>query len=114
MLLLQDCLVLSPTQLECPSPTVNYEFVKAAMQAHSRRRRRKRSVQTSTEDFQHLVLKIGFNMDNVESVRDLEKHNKELQSQITYVEDPKFFRFPNEIKLYKGDTLVIEVSTLNK
>lgn len=96
--------------MECPSPSVNYEFVKTAMASHSRRKKRRRSIVPKSNDFHHLVLKIGFIMDNVESVRDLEKHYKELPSQIVYVEDPKFFRFPNEIKLYKGDTLVIEVS----
>lgn len=48
-------------------------------------------------------------MDNVESVSDLEKHFKSLRSHLLYLEDPKFFEFPNDIKLYKGDTLVIEV-----
>lgn len=49
-------------------------------------------------------------MDNVESVRDLEKHFPNLRSQFLYVENPKFFQFPGNVKLYKGDTLVIEVS----
>lgn len=48
-------------------------------------------------------------MDHVESVSDLEKHFKSLRSHLLYLEDPKFFEFPNDIKLYKGDTLVIEV-----
>lgn len=60
-----------------------------------------------------LTLKIGFLMDNVQSVRDLEKHFPNLRSQLLYVEDPKFFKFPNQIKLYKGDTLVIEGENLN-
>lgn len=49
-------------------------------------------------------------MDNVESVRDLEKHFPNLRSQFLYVENPKYFQFPGNVKLYKGDTLVIEVS----
>lgn len=57
-----------------------------------------------------LALRIGFIMDHVESVKDLEKHFQNLRSQLLYVDDPKFFQFPNQIKLYKGDTLVIEVS----
>ena len=47
-------------------------------------------------------------MDNVESVKDLEKHFH-LRSELIYVDDPKFLQFPNQMKLYKGDTLVIEV-----
>lgn len=60
-----------------------------------------------------LTLRIGFIMDNVQSVRDLEKHFVNLRSQLLYVDDPKFFEFPNQIKLYKGDTLVIEGENLN-
>lgn len=52
-------------------------------------------------------------MDNVLSVRDLEKHFANIRTQISYVEDPKFFEFPNQVKSYKGDTLVIEGENLN-
>lgn len=47
------------------------------------------------------------------SVRELEKSFPNIRNQILYVEDPKFFKFPNQIKLYKGDTLVIEGENLN-
>jgi len=73
-----------------------------------KRKRRRRSVVTKANDH-HLRLKVGFILDNVESVKDLEKHYKDLPSSIVYVDDPYFSRFPNEVKLYKGDTLVIEV-----
>lgn len=56
-----------------------------------------------------LRLRIGFIMDNVEAVKDLDKHFNTMRSELVYVDDPKFFQFPNQIKLYKGDTLVIEV-----
>lgn len=52
-------------------------------------------------------------MDNVQTVRDLEKHFPNIRTQLLYVEDPKFIQFPNQIKLYKGDTLVIEGENLN-
>lgn len=52
-------------------------------------------------------------MDNVESVRDLNKHFQNLRSIIIYVDDPVYFPFPNNVKLYKGDTLVIEGEKLN-
>ena len=51
-------------------------------------------------------------MDNVESVRDLEKYFQNLRNRLLYVEDPKFFPFPRNVKLYKGDTLVIEGENL--
>lgn len=60
-----------------------------------------------------LVLKVGFVMDDVQSVRDLDKHFPNIRSQLVYVEDPKFFKFPNDIYLYKGETLVIEGENLN-
>ncbi len=108
---MQDCSVLSATQMECPSPCVNYEFLKSENEMHTYRKRRRRSIASKGNgDSQQLILRIGFIMDNVESVRDLEKHYKDLPSSFTYVEDPKYYRFPNEEKLYKGDTLVIEVN----
>ena len=60
-----------------------------------------------------LSLQISFNMDNVQSVKDLNKHFQSIRSTIVYVEDPKFLPFPNGMKLYKGDTLVIEGEDLN-
>lgn len=97
----QECFVLNPAQMECPSPAVNREFVKGA-------HRPERSLPNKFHE-NRLFLKMGFIMDHVESVSDLEKHFKSLRSHLLYLEDPKFFEFPNDIKLYKGDTLVIEV-----
>lgn len=60
-----------------------------------------------------LSLQLSFVMDNVQSVRDLNKHFQNLRSTIVYVDDPVYFSFPNNLKLYKGDTLVIEGENLN-
>lgn len=60
-----------------------------------------------------LSLQVSFVMDNVQSVRDLDKHFQNLRSTIIYVDDPVYFSFPNNLKLYKGDTLVIEGEKLN-
>lgn len=60
-----------------------------------------------------MVLQISFSMDNVQSVKDLNKHFPGVRSTITYVDDPIFFPFSNYMKLYKGDTLVIEGENLN-
>lgn len=58
-------------------------------------------------------LQISFLMDNVQTVKDLNKHFPSLRSVITYVDDPIFFPFLGNMKLYKGDTLVIEGENLN-
>lgn len=60
-----------------------------------------------------LNFQISFIMDNVQSVKDLNKYFQTLRSSIIYVDDPIFFPFSNSIKLYKGDTLVIEGENLN-
>lgn len=103
------CSVLSNTQMECPSPSVNQQFsLYLTRLKHSIRQ------SSATKSESKLPLRIAFIMDNVQSVRNLEKHFPNLRSQILYTEDPKFFQFPNQVKLYKGDTLVIEGENLNQ
>lgn len=99
------CTVLNPTQMECPSPSVANRFRALSIM-------RKRNKRTAPRKETQLALKIGFIMDNVESVRDLEKHFQNMRNRLLYVEDPKFFPFPRDVKLYKGDTLVIEGENL--
>lgn len=60
-----------------------------------------------------LNLQLAFVMDNVQRVHDLGKYFPNLRSNIVYVNDPHYHIFPNGIKLYKGDTLVIEGEFLN-
>lgn len=60
-----------------------------------------------------ISLQISFVMDEVQSVKDLNKYFQNLRSTIVYVDDPVFFSFPNGMKFYKGDTLVIEGENLN-
>lgn len=61
-----------------------------------------------------LNLQLSFVMDNVQLVRDLNKYFHDIRSTIVYLTDPKYLPFPNNgIKLYKGDTLVIEGELLN-
>lgn len=102
------CNVLSPNQMECPSPAVNRQFVN--MKKRVSRSLRKLAAIKMPES--QLNLRIGFVMDNVIAVRDLEKHYNNIRNQLLYVEDPMFFEFPNQVKLYKGDTLVIEGENL--
>lgn len=56
-----------------------------------------------------ITLDVGFIMDNVASVRNLRHVQSSGARSLIYVLDPEYRRFPNDIKLYKGDTLVIEV-----
>ncbi|XP_055593886.1 plexin-B [Uranotaenia lowii] len=60
-----------------------------------------------------VTFQISFIMDNVLSVRNLNKHFQNLRSTMLYVEDPVYYPFSNFKKLYKGDTLVIEGENLN-
>lgn len=60
-----------------------------------------------------LSLQLSFAMDNVQSVRDLPKQFQSLRSIMVYVQDPHFSPFSGGLKLYKGDTLVIEGERLN-
>ncbi|XP_065306120.1 plexin-B-like [Dermacentor albipictus] len=54
-------------------------------------------------------LRIGFIMDDVRSVQELNKFYPDVASDLTYVSDPRFFPFDNDgVKLYKGEPLVIE------
>ncbi|XP_045482942.1 plexin-B isoform X2 [Harmonia axyridis] len=105
------CTVLSAIQMECPSPSVYRQFVESTKVSRFQRSLQKPSAIKMPEA--QLVLKVGFVMDDVESVRDLDKHFPNIRSQLVYVEDPKFFKFPNDIHLYKGETLVIEGENLN-
>lgn len=60
-----------------------------------------------------LNLQISFIMDNIKTVKNLNKYFQNLRSSIVYVNDPVYYPFANNIKFYKGDTLVIEGENLN-
>lgn len=98
------CVVLNSNQMECPSPAINNKYNEIVGNSDSKFQ----STKPQT------VMKIGFIMDNVESMQDLEKYFHTLRTHMVYVEDPKVFQFPNKIKSYKGDTLVIEGENLNR
>ncbi|XP_059620883.1 plexin-B [Phlebotomus argentipes] len=136
------CFVISPHQIECPSPAVNGKFnaLKMSVATSSGGNGTKRHRRSNTESLfttvgyysssvvpgsggdvaaalkreTQLSLQIRFVMDNVQSVKDLNKHFPSLRSTLVYVEDPKFHTFPaNGVKLYKGESLVIEGDNLN-
>ncbi|KAF2368826.1 Plexin repeat [Trinorchestia longiramus] len=122
------CRVVSASLMECPSPPVDRNIVLALL-----RDRRSSDVSLlsdrendtaessainrsmrSPEIGNSLRLDIGFIMDNVASVRNL-RHMMppSVPIALIYVHDPVYRKFPNGIKLYKGDTLVIEGENLN-
>lgn len=106
------CTVLNPTQMECPSPSVLGRF--RSMMLSQQQQQQQRARRSPARKNNSLVLKIGFLMDNVEAVRDLDKYGQSSpRNRLLYVEDPKFFPFLRNVKLYKGDTLVIEGEHLN-
>ncbi|UYV78867.1 plexB [Cordylochernes scorpioides] len=85
------CEVVSDSRLVCPSPAVN-SLVESYQGGYSRGGWR---------------LRVGFIMDDVLSVRQLQDHFPSLHSDLLYVPDPVLFPF-KDIKLYKGESLVIE------
>ncbi|XP_017776948.1 PREDICTED: plexin-B [Nicrophorus vespilloides] len=106
------CKVLSAKQMECPSPAVNTQF---HLESHRVTRSLYKHPNMGNKNIPEstISLRIGFVMDNVMSVKNLDKYFETIKSQLFYVNDPKFFEFPNKVKLYKGDTLVIEGENLN-
>ncbi|KAA0201739.1 hypothetical protein HAZT_HAZT002018, partial [Hyalella azteca] len=82
------CHVVSASLMECPSPPVD------------------RAVVSSSKIGSSLALDVGFIMDNVASVRNL-RHMlpASVRIALVYVLDPVYKKFPDGIKLYKGDTL---------
>jgi plexin A len=72
-----------------------------------------RTPRESSYAFEEVILDLGFIMDGVKSVQHLRKHFPEVRSHVTYVSNPVYFAFQGGLKLYKGDTLVIEGEFLN-
>lgn len=90
------CQVINNTAMECPTPPVDMNVDEAL--------RKRRDAPT------RITLRIGFFMDEVQTVMHLAEHFPHVNSELTYVADPVFFPFAkSRVKLYKGDTLVIEV-----
>ncbi|XP_063589572.1 plexin-B-like isoform X1 [Penaeus indicus] len=119
------CRVVSPSQMECPSPHVNRQVLMALMRerrdtdgpddAKAERRVSHKVSRSPRQNYaDSVLLDVGFIMDNVASVKNL-KHvlPSSARASLMYVLDPTYKKFPNGIKLYKGDTLVIEGVNLN-
>ena len=88
--------------MSCPSPKVTEDLIQSSSRNYIR------DVSVSG-----LKLRIGFVMDDVQSVRELEQFYPTIASNLVYVSDPKVFAFEeNGVKLYKGESLVIEGENL--
>ncbi|ODM99641.1 Plexin-B [Orchesella cincta] len=117
------CTVINPTQIECPSPPINSDWEQRANVGYFSRvngdglgqRRSVRGVSGRRGDRAfELTKRIGFVMDNVESVLNLQNHLPVDKCQLIYVEDPMVTPFPNNLKLFKGNPLVIEGESLSE
>ncbi|XP_022239400.1 plexin-B-like [Limulus polyphemus] len=93
------CTVHSHSQMVCPSPAITQEVERfLASQG--------KSVMEASDQ---LKFRIGFEMDEVKSVLELQKNFPTLHSDMTYVPDPQFSNFKKDgVKQYKGESLVIE------
>lgn len=112
------CVVLDSNQMECPSPGINekYELFKKSLEKDNNFGNSEYSIEVAAlKNLREpqMNLQIGFILDNVEAVKDMSKHFQDVRSTIVYVDDPNYFEFPNYLKSYKGDTLVIEGEHLN-
>lgn len=94
------CIVLNSNQMECPSPAINKKYHEILQATKA---------QTSTPQ---VAMKVGFVMDNVETMHDLEKYFNPPRTHMLFVEDPHVYQFLNKIKSYTGDPLVIEGENL--
>ncbi|CAL4079642.1 unnamed protein product [Meganyctiphanes norvegica] len=118
------CKVFSSSQMDCPSPAVDRQALISLLrerrhtiiEPHAQSRvshKVSRSPRQNVGD--SFALDVGFIMDDVLSVRNLNRipHSRASRASIVYYHDPIYKKFPNNIKLYKGDTLVIEGENLN-
>ena len=101
-----SCDVMSSSQMVCASPPVSQQLVdllyRAQLDASSV------ALHDTSDDIR---LRVGFLMDSVHSVRELSTHFPTVHSDLGYVSDPKFRLFEG-LKLFKGESLVIEGENL--
>lgn len=108
------CEVMSSTQMTCPSPPVSPALLDLIYREHQ-------PLGVVTEEtssmpfggndltaYEKISFRVGFIMDAVKSVKDLAITYPTLHSALIYVPDPKVYAFDEDIKEFKGDSLVIE------
>jgi len=68
-------------------------------------RRRQAAVTSSVHEY-----RVSFNMDDVETVRDLPLYFPDVRSLFHVYPDPDFHKFRGGKKIYKGEALILTVS----
>ncbi|XP_064473748.1 plexin-B-like isoform X2 [Ornithodoros turicata] len=121
------CEVLSPTVMSCPSPPINAEAYRTPPtnsrskgRYHESNPRHSNGGGSYTNDQDasgsgrdEWRFRVGFAMDDVSSVWELPRNFPTLHSDLVYVADPQLFPFEGDgMKLYKGESLVIEGENL--
>ncbi|XP_077487352.1 plexin-B-like [Amblyomma americanum] len=127
-----SCHVLNASVMVCPSPAVllrnpetentfddeaeqgdSADVVAHAVARGQHQRNTAAKIEPDDDQLDAMRLRIGFIMDDVRSVQELNKFYPDVACDITYVSDPRFFPFDNDgVKLYKGEPLVIEGESL--
>ncbi len=92
-----NCHIFTSRLMECRTPALRDIFPNEAEAVRAR----------GTSESSPLGLQIGLHMDNVTSLRVLHRF------RLNYVSDPTYENFTNNLKIYKGDALVIEGHSLN-
>ncbi|KAG0427984.1 hypothetical protein HPB47_025004 [Ixodes persulcatus] len=122
------CEVISPSFMSCPSPPINAEAYrqppsnakqKGSSKEHQFGNSATRGSYNNDQDAggnsarEEWRFRIGFAMDDVDSVWELPRNFPALHSDLVYVPNPQLFPFDgNGVKLYKGESLVIEGENL--
>lgn len=98
------CEIITNGKMICPAPPINDASLKTSPIYNEN---------SEQDDIPTWKFQIGFIMDNVDSVRALQENFPSLHSDLIYVPDPKFLPFEEDsVKLYKGESLVIEGENL--
>lgn len=121
------CEVLSPSFMSCPSPPINAEAYRQPPTNAKQKGTSKdnhfggsgarggsynndQDVGSNRDEWR---FRVGFAMDDVDSVWELPRNFPALHSDLVYVPNPQLFPFDgNSVKLYKGESLVIEGENL--
>lgn len=122
------CEVLSPSTMSCPSPPINAEAYRSPPMSSKSKGRNHEPMHRSNGNGggsynndqdasgggrDEWRFRIGFAMDDVSSVWELPRNFPTLHSDLVYVPDPQLFPFDGDgMKLYKGESLVIEGENL--
>ncbi|XP_037071029.1 plexin-B-like [Pollicipes pollicipes] len=102
------CRVLSSELMECASPAVPRPVAPPATSSSRPGLRRRSAGRQTAGRPRERPLQIGFLMDGVQTVRDLHQFAPDVQSTIVYVDDPQYLSFANGVRVFGGNTLVIE------